>query len=537
VLNELIREIGYDNIIKTVMESVDMTNSLYIKIPLDRGLQNSDFLYIGKELEVSQFEKATWFKSREFYSNYIESNKAISIGGVYSKLIFSSHKYAVFFKLDNFINHQYTIKNKNLLESMDLLFKKYFVKLELEDFYEKYYKQNLSSIIDFFTERQLEKINIKIFLDEDLVKYEKDYSLYLKNRLFDAGTVMKVEKEIKGRLSKFITLNVSKPYLSQMMEHTDEIHLLNEDECMKAFYLKEYMDIKKDELVNNIKYKMDFQSSSKKWVLSEYENNPYETKLEMKNVLYVSNVMDNQYFKEVYISNYNELSEYINKLLDNKIKKYYSEMDKTPSKFKTFAIMYYKMISNIKDSNFYVFKQIYKSMSKNIFLLYKDEESLFKIADLINFDVSMRDYLFKTNIKEDFKNMIETIKEKILKGGAYKIESDKEFFILSGQLAKYLKLKTQTSEKTNKLLYEYIMAKKVKRLIQVLIRDKGRLDYDGHIVNRAGNVFAAINEYYDNNKNRLIEIDLVQFNMGMYYNDSVFYVKNESNNNMKDEVK
>jgi hypothetical protein len=171
-----------------------------------------------------------------------------------------------------------------------------------------------------------------------------------------------------------------------------------------------------------------------------------------------------------------------------------------------------------------------------------------KMASIINFDISMQDYLYKTNIKEEFKKMMENIKRKILLKEEYVIENDAEFFVVCGQLAKFLKLQTQTDKKTNGLFSEYLMATTVKRLISILQRDKSRLDYDSNIYGRSNKLMYAILEYYTINKDNLRKIDTFDFNKGLYYGNCVLYTKKDiekeieiaialDNNDEKEEVK
>jgi len=540
MLNEIIEAIGYDNILATVNNSIDMKNSLYIQIPKDRTLQEEDFLLIDKEVEVNQLEKSKWFKVREGLSSYITPNKAVVKGNKkYPKVIFSVHKNAIMFKWDKFIQHKNT--TDDIDASLNLLFNEYLDVLQAEDYYFEYYHVNIKKIIEYINKNQLTKVIVKIFLDADIEDYKQQYADYLKNNLIDEGTQIKINNRVYGRVSQFYTLNDKKPLLSHMLKNTSEIHLLDEMDVLKIFYLKQYLDSLKYGKVKwgigSISFNETFNSSTKKWDLDDFQNNPYRIIDDLTKDIYIRNILNSKYIKETTIKTYNDLSKYIlNELLDFKVKNSYNDKDKTENKFKTFSLMYYKYIANLNNANFDIFQRVYTNMMRNMLKLYIDDEDINKIQQIINFNICMSDYLFKTNIKGDLIEMINRIKDKILNmDNEYVIENDFEFYILCGQMAKYLKSKTHTDNITNKLFYEYNMAIKTRQLMDILQRDKGRLDYESNNNSRSGKILYAINNYYTLNEKRLKKIDKIRFNMGLYYGENIFYISNKNNENKKGE--
>lgn len=551
MLNELIEAIGYNNILKKISDSIDMINSLYIRIPIDKDLKDEDFLLINKEVEINQLEQSEWFKERELLSKYIMSNKAIVQGKkYYPRIIFSVHKNVIMFKWNKFLKHKNT--TKNIEESFKILIGEYLNVLKADEVYLKYYYKNIKQIINFINDNNLTKIKVKMFLDVDIEEYKEDYSRYLKNKLLDGGTTCKIYNELYGRLSQFYTINFKKPLLGHMTKNTNEIHLINQHDVLKIFHLKQYMDSIKSEKIcyelGDITYKMDVNSSTNEWFLHKYNNNPYQTTDDLQKNIYIKNILDSKHVNEKIIKHYSELSKYILQLTDFKVKNSYGKndkKDKIENKFKTFSKMYYKYIGKLNNTNFENFKIVYNNLIISLLRLYIYDEDIYKIQNIINFDICMRDYLFKTNLKEGLANMITKIKEKILKNEKeyieeYIIEDDKEFFILCGQMAKYLKSKVQTDEKTNKLFYEYLLAKKVERLMDILQRDKARLDYDSNISGRSNKIMYGLLKYYDDNKDNLELIDINKLNMGLYYGDCVLYSSkkrvNDENKKGEDEI-
>lgn len=534
MLNEIIKEIGYENIVKEIKESISVENSLYVRIPLNGELDvKKDVLLIKKEPEVQQLELLQWFKDREFYSNRIMPNKSIVIGGVYSKLISTANQYSIIFKWNNFITHKNT--TKDIYDSFNTLVKEYLNKLNAIDYF-VYYVKCFPYIYDYIITNSLDKFELKLFIDISPKEMKQQYFKYLQKSLFDDNTLIKINNEERGRLSQFYTLNSKKPLLSYMLDNIDEIHLLNSEDAEKIFYLKQYMDKKKSETIQksigSIEFNMQKQESTNTWYLNEFRFNPLQIKEDIP-YIDITNVMDGKFFKEKHIDKYNQLSEYIMQLLEYKVKKYYSKNDNIESKFKTFSLMYYKYIQDINNTNIDLFKVVYPNMIKNIYSLYRYGESINKIVDILNFDICIRDYLYKTNKKGEFKMLMKEMKDKILSKEEYFIKSDEEFYILCGQMAKFLKSKTQTNEKTNRLYYEYLMAHKTQRLIDILERDKARLDYDSKTNGRSNRIMCTILEYYTSHKENLININLTEFYKGLYYGDCVLYLKNENINNME----
>ena len=535
MLNEIIKAVGYENILKTIRDSVNVSNSLYVKIPTDRPLENKDFVIVDKEPEITQLEQLEWFKAREVLNRYINSNKAIVQGTKYKypKMVSSTHENCIVFNWDNFLKHKNTTKDIGL--SLQNLISEFLSILDKKDFLECYTK-NIDNIIQFIDKNKLNKIMLKIFIDIDEEKYKKDYAEYLKNKLYDSDTSCQINGKMYGRLSQFCTINSKKPYLSHMLKTTDEIHLMDEKEAFNMFYLKQYMDIVKSQKIDcnigDIVFNMEFNSSTKKYYINSYKNNPYKIIDDLKDNIYIENIVSSKKSKEKVITKYSELSSYILQLMDFKIKKYYGDKDRTEGKFKTFATMYFKYITDLNNSTINIFKSIYRNMMKNMLKLYIYDEDIYKITNIINFDICMTDYLFKSNLKEETSDMMDKIKNKIIKNEkVYIVENDTEFYILCGQLAKYLKSKTKTDKITNRLFYEYNMATKTNRLMDILQRDKEKLDYGNNVNSRSGRILSAINIYYIENKDTIKKIDKIAFNIGLYYGENLLYAKSNKNGN------
>lgn len=552
MLNEIIRNVGYENIENELKNDITkISNSMYIKIPLNRDInEDSDIVKNGKirnidDINIGQIEIIEWFKERELYSEYINSNKAVSNKcKKFPKIIMTCTPYSIIFNSEKIIKKT---TEKKYTEDKEELFELFFNEF-LEIFNRKellvQYKKVKPYIIKYFDKNNSgnNKKKIKIFLEQPSVDDYKEYhTKHFEEKILNNGTEMIIESGEKiGEASYFYNTNDKKPFLGYMLPVTNYIQLVNEKDALKLLQLNSYMKIKNKETIindyemSNMRY--ESQQKNGQSSIDDFNVNPYKIADNIPNIDML-NVLNREGYEENRIKNKNELKQFILRLLDFKVIEYYGDKNKTENKFKTFSAIYFKHINNI---DMEALKKIYKNMVKNIYRLYIYGEDMDKITNIISFDICMNDYLFNTNIKEDLESMINQIKQKILdsdKQEEYTIENDMEFYILCGQLAKYLKFKTQTDKITNKLFYEYNMATRTRKLINILQNDKTKFDYDGNNNNRAGKILYGINNYYTINENRLKNIDKIRFNMGLYYGDCILYVSNKKDEAKKDESK
>lgn len=540
MLNEIIEAIGYDNILK---EMVSMKNSVYVRIPLNRSVNtDEDIIIVDKELKTCDLELSKWFYAREKYSKYIKSNKAIVQAGksLYPKVITSSIPSSIIFNASTFLKNKNT--TNDLKGSLEVLISEYINKFNVNSELLGLYLNNIDVLTQYINNKDFANLTFKIFLDLSIETYKLQYKEYLNQSLFDKKNnkpiTYKVNNIICGRTSFFTTLNNNKPLIKNVNSKVcEDIHLLSVDDANKILNLKKYIEshgcnVKIQYGIGDINYTINNDKE-----LVDFVNNPYRIIDDLTKDIYIRNILNSKYIKETTIKTYNDLSKYIlNELLDCKVKNSYNDKDKTENKFKTFSLMYYKYIANLNNANFDIFQRVYTNMMRNMLKLYIDDEDINKIQQIINFNICMSDYLFKTNIKGDLIEMINRIKDKILNmDNEYVIENDFEFYILCGQMAKYLKSKTHTDNITNKLFHEYNMAIKTRQLMDILQRDKGRLDYESNNNSRSGKILYAINNYYTLNEKRLKKIDKIRFNMGLYYGENIFYVSNKNNKNKKGE--
>ena len=529
MLNEIISAIGKDYINNKQTEFISTTNTIYARIYCDR-IEHYDITYIKKEVSENQLELIEWCKSREIFSKNLDSHKAIDVEH-YKKVINSCVPYSIIFNYIRFAEKDIT-KKSNIKDAFYILSKDYLNVFDCEQYID-YYMGIFEVILNVIKENKLKNnINIKLFLDVDIEQYKKSYFRYLEEKIFDTKGLTYKEKDNKfGRCSKFYNLNKDKPLLGYM-DNIKEIHLLETKQAQLVSNLYNYMSYKKQEKLNigiqKISYKMELSDSTHKWYLENMAMNPYS---DSNDIIYfnVQNILCLKNFKETIIDSYNHLRKYIYYLIDKK-----TLIKENKNIYNYLCHRYQECIDNLDNLSMSKFKKLYENLIYDLYKIFIKKDDMYKIGVILNFDICLQDWLFKNNMKGKIVMILKMIEEK-MERNEYHIDSHEEFFFMSGQMVKYLKLKTHTNNITNKLFSAYTLLKQTKQMIELLKTDKARLDYDGSAKysSRSNNVMFSILDYYTKNEKDLAFMDTTYFDKGLYYGRNLIYTKKGSNENGK----
>ena len=225
-----------------ILDSYKLSDGFYYLIKKDGTFEKMTVL---KE-EADNDELYEYFKIRDFYSKYLNSNKAIDTG--YSEIV-NTTKYSTLKKICS--NNIYTLffKNKFVLglcseqaandavpvdifekginkyyDSLKKLGSKKEEKMILDTFYnEKEIEENKQKMLksfkivydDFFNIVEKPKENwIKIFLEEDVQEYKRVANIYLSLKLFNTnGNNKKIDDKLYGVNNYNFGLNSKKTFL------------------------------------------------------------------------------------------------------------------------------------------------------------------------------------------------------------------------------------------------------------------------------------------------------------------------------------
>lgn len=248
---------------KVILDSYKMNDGYYYLIK-----QNGTFeRVIVKSNESDNCELFKYLKIRDFYSKYLNSNKALDTGYTeklnnqkytMSKKICSNNIYTLFFKNKCVLGlcNEQAIKDAVPLEIFEKGIQKYYESLQklgtkkeeqelLKSFYQKEeIEENKNKMIkafyevyeDFSKEEKPKETWIKIFLEQSLEEYERVSNIYFTLKLFNTNdNNIKLQDIVYGVNNYNYGLNSKKPYLElkttpykvSSLVSTEEINLLN----------------------------------------------------------------------------------------------------------------------------------------------------------------------------------------------------------------------------------------------------------------------------------------------------------------------
>lgn len=226
---------------KVVLDSYELADGYYYVIDENNNFEKLQVL----NNETDNYELEKYIKIRDFYSKYINSNKALDTsykekidGKEYSMLkkICSNNIYTLFFKnkyvegllnkednkdsvpvevFKNGINKYYDSLLKlgsNCKE--EILLKEKYTEKEVEIYKEKMLKA-FDVIYDDLKEQEMQKENwIKIFLKKDIEEYKRVSEIYIKTKLFNTNeNNIELNGKTYGSNNYNYGLNSKKPYL------------------------------------------------------------------------------------------------------------------------------------------------------------------------------------------------------------------------------------------------------------------------------------------------------------------------------------
>lgn len=487
MIKELIDIIGMSDIEDYLRKDIKLGKSICIRIT-EKGIDFENDVLINKDDNSKEnMELRQWFKEREFYSRYLENNKAVVMSGYTRCLVTSCVKESIFFNYETFLKllDKY---NKSEEEMLEVVIDEFLDSLQSAD-YKKYYKNNLISIIENIKLAKCEfgeKFKIKIFLNISLENYIKSNNLYLKSKLFNKGSVVKSIN--KGVSTSFLCVSSKKPLLRNIANPISEISSLKSfDEAKKEYLLLSYLKENYNNLNKNNNIKIKF--NPKDGVVEDFKIKITNKLDELKNnpIKYLN------YFKEEVKLIDNKLLVYnlINKIMDNSIG--INDPKSLKGNLKIFRNKYKEIIEEfVWDNEDRRFKILLEKIISDMYKINKDNSE--KLKQIINFDINLKKYYKGERFMID-KNYIFN---NIIKRWDKEVELDnniREFLI--GNIAQYLISKSNGGELGKKrMLNKYLLCKDYNKAIYLIKNDLSKLE----VGIRVQKIFANICNY-DNNKN------------------------------------
>ncbi len=534
MLDEMIDEVGYENIIDYLENDTPLgEETVYIRFSL---FSNVIETFIFNE-ENKDNEIALWFRKRQFYADYLGSNKAIVQGKFRtSKIVTSAIKESLIFNWKTFmLKVKKELKNESTesTESIKCLFltviNEYYENLKKYDIERVEEIEKISSKLIDLSDKILEELlkiekienkKIKIFLDTDLEEYKRSNKLYLEEKIFDTKTEIKVDGKILGRYSGFITLNNKKPYLKM---NGEEIFLCTKEEAIKYRNLLFYISRNRKPISTEFG-EIKFKFNPKDGELESFENIPFKIEKKEKKIPY-RNVLNLSWYKE---DNEINISNKINYLIDGFLYK-----ESKQGKYNCFQYLYKDSIESFTYKNDETkFRNNLNKISRELIEINKNIESNYRILEIMTFILNIKDY-FGMIKYEEIDLMNKKAFEKLKNYKNLNIESDEEFLFFSGQLAHYLATKSKANFISNTLLQKYCSVKKITRIKELIKMDMQKYSYNEILESRINIVFAKILEYVPQNE-KIANNDSLLIGL---FGENIFYKKIEKVEGVNDEKK
>lgn len=540
---------------KLILDNYVLKDGLYVKIDDNENLEYFIFLNDKKiERKENCFKNLNgtinhkmyeWFKERDYYSGYLNSNKSF-----YDKKIHNINYLSFFVKVDSFIsedpkkilNRESIRKQYQYLCSYEKFSKKQ--EKELLENYQAYLKDRnrkkdliskyriLEKKLDICVEKAVEsgvKNYIKIFFDKDIEIYKKESNIYYSIKIFnDISYSKKLDKGVYGLSDANMGLNAKKPFLEQKMKKISAPFLLLDSDALlsKKFFdwLKFQEGKEKYPLINKLFMHRDFRDKD---LMLDFDYIPFKFKeltpsIKVLNYLKVDKLEDYE-LKELF-----HLESKIDELFYAKQLKFnYFNDDIKVSKFMSKELQNLLFVTKHSMVNYFkkydereFYQVIYKYGSRFILNSLRAGYEL-KAKESLNLKLSLQQY--KGEEIMDITKMFEQIKQRLDNSG-YDDLSKEEFFFLSGQLANYLLSQKEQHQKKQDILEPYLRCNNSQKLKKELQFSFFQYKHALFFSNKRFNSAMALIQGYAQKERMSDNMD--SFLVG-YLADNIFFEKKE----------
>ena len=540
---------------KLILDNYMLKDGLYVKINDDKALE---YFIFENDKKIERKENCfkdldgninhkmyEWFKERDYYSGYLNSNKSF-----YDKKIHNINYLSFFVKVDSFIsedpkkilNRESIRKQYQYLCTYDKFTKKQ--EKELLAGYQEYllnrnrkkdlivkYKV-LEEKLDICIEKAQEygvKNYIKIFFDEDIELYKKESDIYYSIKIFnDISYSEKLEDGVYGLSDANMGLNAKKPFLEQKSKKTTAPFLLLDSDALlskKFFDWLKFQDYReKYPLVDTLFMHRDFRDKD---LMLDFDYIPMQLKeltpsikvdnhlkadkiedYELKELFHLELKIDELFYAKQLIFNYfkddTKVSKFITKELQNLL-----------------FITKYSMINYFKKYDDREFYQVVEKYGSGFILNSLRVGYELKAKESLNLKLSLLKY--KGEEIMNIEEMFLSIKSK-LDNSEYGSLNKEEFFFLSGQLANYLLAQKEQHQKKQDLLEPYLRCNNTQKLKKELQFSFFQYKHALFFSNKRFNSAMALIQAYGEKERMSDNMD--DFLVG-YLADNIFFEKKE----------
>ena len=471
---------------KAIIDNYQLKDGLYIRV----GKQVEYFIYKGvkngnkevglKDLDgnikVNEYE---WFTKRDYLSVYLNSNKAIDPP---KKKVHNNNYLTLFVKAkefneankDHFLNRLY-----DNLKDFAIFSKKEEIEV-VNSFKDYIFNKERQKDIEIKKERFLEIFNkilekkelikdgeyIKIFFDENLKKYENEAKIYYALKIYNKiDTIENIDGEIFGLSDFNMGLNAKKPYLEHKTRGFSLPFMVKKDEI---FQIKELFDF--------LKYQKNVLKTSatkhKNGIFLVKHSNKDRAEIVDFDITVKESNLDKEFYLKDYLSfkpedepieDYNTLFNKVDEIFYNgnlKNNLFGDVYSKLPNALQNLILLTKDAMIALKKGEIKPLLKINKKFADDFIIHHLRQDREYKAKEALNLKLSLFEYEGDgMNVKQSLQkleNRIEGLEEL----------SSEEFFLLTGQIIKYLLNQSEKSDKKADMIEPFLRAGKSKKLKQ-----------------------------------------------------------------------
>lgn len=476
---------------KLILDNYVLKDGLYVKVNDDESMEyfisktlkkEKVFLHVNGDVTHTMFD---WFKERDYYSGYLNSNKAFD-----DKKIHNVNYLSFFVKVESFISNdpkklllddaiksQYLalsdykkFKKRNEIEILKGFQNKLNEPVRQEDVTKKYnfVEDNIQAIVKIAQENNVDNY-VKIFFDAPVEKYKEESEIYYAIKIFnDIEYSETINKEVYGLSDSNMGLNAKKPFLAQKTRKTEAPCMLKDSD---ALLLKKFFDwLKFQDYQNKTPLGSQFfinRDFKEKDIVIDFAFLPVKIE-EFKNEILVKNHLHIKDKEDMKLTELWQLETVVDEAFYNKqLKHNYFRDDLKVSDFVSKKLQQlifetkYAMVNYFKKYDEKEFYQVIKKYGTDFVIEHLRQNRDYKAKESLNLKFSLLQH--KGEIVMDIMEVQKRVITK-LETSDYSDLSSEEFFYLCGQVAKYLLTKSKSGKKDADMLEPFLRAKSVKKL-------------------------------------------------------------------------
>jgi len=544
---------------RLILGNYELKEGIYIKVLFDGSTQPFIVKRKNRELSFSDLDGGLnysayeWFKERDYYSSYLNSNKSF-----HDKKLHNVNYLSLFVKIESFISddEKKKLKTTAIQEQFKYLcnyqkFKKPKEREILETFKEqlkdrnrrkdivrkyRWIRDNIASIVELAKEHEV-KNYIKIFFDEPIEAYQKESNIYYALKIFnDISFSKKIEDEVFGLSDSNMGLNSKKPYLEQKTRKEKAPFLIKKEDALLAkkfldwLKFQKYMD--KKPLSDDFFINRDFREKD---LIIDFDHIPLKINqlkepIIIKNHLMLKYKQSTTLIEDEKIEYLNQLEDKVDEILYNRQLKnnYYGEVYKKLDN--KFATLIYStrdaMVNYFKKYDSRAFDVVIKKYATYLTIEHLVRSRFLQAGICLNLKFSLLET--KGEKIMDIKKMQEKMIDSLLDNSYEELNSE-EFFYLCGQVARYLTSQSESHQKNGDMLEAYLRANSANKLKKVIEAEYFKYKHKislGYV--KFNNAMSLIMAYEEKEKLSLSK-NLDSFLVGAL-SENVFYMKKEEEN-------